>query len=873
MAGRSRRAWFSVLVGLVLGFTLASRLILPKAAVLTKANAGGCGGGSAGGALRPPRDGGPPATEATAAAASSGDFLFVGVMTAQKYLNSRAVAAHRTWAQSIPGRVEFFSSEGSDTSAPVPVVALSGVDDSYPPQKKSFMMLKYMHDHYLDKYEWFMRADDDVYVKGERLESFLRGLNSSAPVFLGQTGMGARDELGKLALEPGENFCMGGPGVIMSREVLRRVVPHVRQCLREMYTTHEDVEVGRCVRRFAGVQCVWSYEMQQLFYENYEPDKKGFIRELRNSKIHRAITLHPNKNPAYQYRLHGYLLSRRMAALRHRTVRLHRETLQMAGLGAPEPGREERRLGAPPSFMRFRPGRRRDVLEWDFLGAKHLFSAWDGQPPRRATDAAQRRALDDVVMQGQTRWRPVRGQRVGAKSSCGGPDAKSAGDGDDQRQRQDPRPRHRLQGDPVRLPAGQPAARRRVRAGPAPALQKAQRQDADGAGAQTRLPAADLQPDPVPRGAAHGRRRPGGAPQPGLGLGLAVLPFAPEDAGPVQAGGAGGGPRGSRRGPGPEGQRPGAAVGPLRYLRALHGQLRARVPDPQAERQAPGSAVQRRQHHGAGQAGGADARVPHQVPAGRAGDQGRRRRLLAGAGPGGGLGALLQRFAALLLRRGPGLHRRLPAALPGQRGAGSLRLLPGGLQPVRPGGGVRRQGAPRRRQPLRLDRQDGPVEELWLRRGLRPQGGPAPGRGLRHLHSGLGAGGRGPVRQAGALGRRAVPQRRPGDRARAPRRDLRPQPGAQAVQDVLGLEGVVTGLRPAAGPALVGQEPGRRRTRQLLAQDRLMPDLDLIEVFAFSRFFFFLFFFFFKAGSRCHRRWLGCRVPRRRAPRLQTFWI
>ncbi|XP_054667206.1 chondroitin sulfate synthase 3-like [Grus americana] len=191
------------------------------------------------------------------------NFLYVGVMTAQKYLGSRAVAAQRTWAPSVPGRVEFFSSQGS--AAPpglprLPVVALPGVDDSYPPQKKSFMMIKYMHDRYLDKYEWFMRADDDVYIKGEKLEEFLRSLNSSKPLYLGPTGLGNIEELGKLGLEPGENFCMGGPGMIFSREVLRRMVPHIGECLGEMYTTHEDVEVGRCVRRFGGTQCVWSYE-------------------------------------------------------------------------------------------------------------------------------------------------------------------------------------------------------------------------------------------------------------------------------------------------------------------------------------------------------------------------------------------------------------------------------------------------------------------------------------------------------------------------------------------------------------------------------------------------------------------------------------
>lgn len=96
---------------------------------------------------------------------------------------------------------------------------------------------------------------------GEKLEEFLRSLNSSKPLYLGQTGLGNIEELGKLGLEPGENFCMGGPGMIFSREVLRRMVPHIGECLREMYTTHEDVEVGRCVRRFGGTQCVWSYEV------------------------------------------------------------------------------------------------------------------------------------------------------------------------------------------------------------------------------------------------------------------------------------------------------------------------------------------------------------------------------------------------------------------------------------------------------------------------------------------------------------------------------------------------------------------------------------------------------------------------------------
>ncbi|XP_069025109.1 chondroitin sulfate synthase 3-like [Embiotoca jacksoni] len=415
MALKSRRPWTNVVFGVFLGFTASSWLIVPQLLDSKRRRSAACSyySDSVKAADVPGnhRDS-PPFSPEEDRWVSPGNvsrdtgsslrrpkrFLYVGVMTAKKYLSSRAVAAYHTWATSIPGKVEFFSSAGSGP-APLPMVSLPGVDDSYPPQKKSFMMLKYIHDHYLDKYQWFMRADDDVYMRGEKLESFLRSLNSSKPHYLGQTGLGMAEELGRLALEPGENFCMGGPGMIFSREVLRRMVPHIGTCLREMYTTHEDVEVGRCVRRFGGTQCVWSYEMQQLFYENYEHNKKGFIEELNNVKIYNAITLHPNKSPAHQYRLHSFMLSREMSRLRYRTIRLHREGLVMSSLSDAEVLWEDQQLGAPPSYMRYQPSDRNDVIEWEFLTGRHIYSAVENKVARQNLGNSLRAALEDVILQ------------------------------------------------------------------------------------------------------------------------------------------------------------------------------------------------------------------------------------------------------------------------------------------------------------------------------------------------------------------------------------------------------------------------------------------------------------------------------------------
>lgn len=139
--------------------------------------------------------------------------------------------------------------------------------------------------------------------------------------------------------------------------------------------------------------------MQQLFHENYEHSRKGYIQDLHNSKIHTAITLHPNKRPAYQYRLHNYILSCKISELRYRTIQLHRESALMSRLSNSEVNKEDQQLGVLPSFNHFQPRERNEVIEWEFLTGKFLYSIVENQPPRQSLSSVLRAALDDTVMQ------------------------------------------------------------------------------------------------------------------------------------------------------------------------------------------------------------------------------------------------------------------------------------------------------------------------------------------------------------------------------------------------------------------------------------------------------------------------------------------
>lgn len=57
-------------------------------------------------------------------------------------------------------------------------------------------------------FDWFMRSDDDVHIRTEKLASFLHSLNSSQDIYLGQMAIGKKVKKRLLGLGKREKLCL-----------------------------------------------------------------------------------------------------------------------------------------------------------------------------------------------------------------------------------------------------------------------------------------------------------------------------------------------------------------------------------------------------------------------------------------------------------------------------------------------------------------------------------------------------------------------------------------------------------------------------------------------------------------------------------------
>lgn len=214
------------------------------------------------------------------------------------------------------------------------------------------------------------------------MENFLRSLDPSKTHFIGQAGLGNSAEYGQLSLGMNDNYCMGGPGVILSKETLKTVAPHLQQCLSELLTTHEDVEVGRCIRRHVGVACTWSYEMQTLFHNN-QSVPKAYVSDS-TEEINKAVTLHPVKDPQVMRRLHVAVETLKLRKLRAKRMELQRIVNTIP----------------PATLTRRYANKTNDLQVWDYLAFNKItFCANLVNCPRHTVDLSIHSAIQDIVTQ------------------------------------------------------------------------------------------------------------------------------------------------------------------------------------------------------------------------------------------------------------------------------------------------------------------------------------------------------------------------------------------------------------------------------------------------------------------------------------------
>ena len=266
--------------------------------------------------------------------------IYIGVLTCKKYLSTRAISINNTW-----GNIEYLTSDFSKRKieyfAKIPkneypdypgmnVNNLEHIDPNlddkvYPPQQKAFSMLQHICQNELNNYKWFIRADDDVYVDINGLEKLLDRIDSNRITYLGQAGSGWVEHRDKLGLY-GHNFCMGGPGVVFSHALMKKMCPHISKCKTEIMSKEEDVELGRCVLKYAGVECTHSWEGIKRFHHAYDGTYKGTYPysddDLENNeKVRNAMTLHHVKIPWIMYKIHRYFLKKSLHQLTGNEIR------------------------------------------------------------------------------------------------------------------------------------------------------------------------------------------------------------------------------------------------------------------------------------------------------------------------------------------------------------------------------------------------------------------------------------------------------------------------------------------------------------------------------------------------------------------------
>ncbi|CAC5365806.1 C1GALT1 [Mytilus coruscus] len=160
------------------------------------------------------------------------------IMTCPNNLHIFAIHVKNTWGK----RCDILLFMSSNPDKDFPAIGLRTQEGHNHLTDKSMKAWRHVFEHYRDKADWFLKADDDTYVIVENLKYLLKDYNTSEPIFFGQNFVKPDTK---------QPFNTGGPGYVLSKEALIRLGTrgnNSEECKQD--GEFEDVDVSKCLLKF-----------------------------------------------------------------------------------------------------------------------------------------------------------------------------------------------------------------------------------------------------------------------------------------------------------------------------------------------------------------------------------------------------------------------------------------------------------------------------------------------------------------------------------------------------------------------------------------------------------------------------------------------
>ncbi|XP_068208587.1 glycoprotein-N-acetylgalactosamine 3-beta-galactosyltransferase 1-like [Palaemon carinicauda] len=238
--------------------------------------------------------------------------LLCWVLAHKKHTDG-ALAIKNTWGKRCD-KLLFF---GDVNNTGLDAVELDGVkeNDRRFLWGKTRESLKYLHDHYIDEFQWFYKADVDTYTVVENLRYVLTPYDPEFPIVLGQRALN-RHKL--------KDYMTGGAGYVLSRGALKiygDTSYHNDSICQNKPFGSEDVTLGRCLKK-SGILFgdsrdeLGKHRFHQHLPENYMTEDFLDLYKVRflykydkgiDNLSETTISFHRLKDPALIYTLEFFI--------------------------------------------------------------------------------------------------------------------------------------------------------------------------------------------------------------------------------------------------------------------------------------------------------------------------------------------------------------------------------------------------------------------------------------------------------------------------------------------------------------------------------------------------------------------------------------